>query len=260
MNTGDMLAHRTSGSGATLVFLHGFTQTGSSWNPVVETLSSDFTCVVVDLPGHGGSPNGCRSLVESADDVAEVVKSLHNRDGKVVLIGYSMGARVALHVALAHPHLLASLVLVSGTAGIDDASERQSRRGADDALAEHIETIGTAAFLDEWLSQPMFASLPTSAASIQDRLKNTPLGLADSLRHAGTGTQSPLWDRLGEISVPTLIVTGDLDAKFTALGERLAASIASSKHVRVSGVGHSVHLEAPETFLEILRPWLSRAS
>lgn len=249
-----LLAHRITGAGPTLVFLHGFTQTGSSWRQLTKELSRDFTCVTVDLPGHGGSPNGRRSLPETADGVAHVIEHLGN---PAIVIGYSMGARVALHLALAHPRLVTGMVLVSGTAGISDDTERTTRRHSDEALADRIESIGTEVFLAEWLAQPMFASLPPSAASITERLANTPAGLADSLRHAGTGTQTPLWSRLDEITVPTLIVTGDLDAKFTVLGEQLAAGITSATHERVAGAGHTLHLEKPDTFIAALGGWLA---
>ncbi len=236
--------------------LHGFTQTQNSWNDVCARLESSHTCVTVDLPGHGDSPDGRASLDETADRVAAVISSVR---APAVLVGYSMGARVALHVALAHPGRLAGLVLVSGTAGIDDPVERSARRDADAALADHVEKIGTESFIDEWLAQPMFATLDADAAAVADRLRNMPSGLADSLRHCGTGTQEPLWSRLAEIEMPVLVVTGDLDPKFTALGERLTAGLPSADHVRVSGSGHTVHLEAPEAFISALEDWLVRA-
>lgn len=249
-----MLAHHVTGAGPTLVFLHGFTQTGSSWNRITADLSHDFTCLTIDLPGHGGSPNGRRSLTETADDVAHVIGTLGT---PAIVVGYSMGARVALHVALAHPDLVSGLVLVSGTAGIADDTERAARRRSDDILADRIESIGTEDFLAEWLAQPMFASLPPDAASIRERRANSPSGLADSLRHSGTGTQSPLWSRLDEVAMPTLVVTGDLDEKFTALGEQLALGIATATHERVEGAGHTLHLEKPEEFVSLLRRWLA---
>lgn len=249
-----MLAHHLTGSGRTLVFLHGFTQTGSSWSRITDDLSNNFTCLTVDLPGHGGSPDGRRSLTETADDIARVITS-HTESA--IVVGYSMGARMALHVALAHPRLVTALVLVSGTAGITDDAERAARRRSDDILADRIESIGTEEFLAEWLAQPMFASLPRDSAAIEERLVNTPSGLADSLRHAGTGTQSPLWTHLDEITVPTLVVTGDLDRKFTDLGELLALGITTSTHRHIAGAGHTVHLEKPDEFIATFRRWLA---
>lgn len=206
----------------------------------------------LDLPGHGGSPRGNRSLEECADDVAATIG-----DRRPILLGYSMGARVALHVALRHPGAISGLVLVSGTAGLDDATEREARVANDEALASRIETIGVESFIDEWLAQPMFASLPRSSAGIEERLTNSALGLADSLRHAGTGTQQPLWDVLAQITVPTLVVTGDLDTKFTVLGDRLASRIPSATRVRIAGAGHTVHLERTQDFVDELTSWVA---
>ena len=237
------------------MFLHGFTQTGRSWDPITTAFEATHACVTIDLPGHGDSPDGARTLAETADDLARVLRTL---DVPVTLVGYSMGARVALHVALAHPECLQRVVLVSGTGGIDDETERTERRLSDEVLARRIEEIGTEAFLTEWLAQPMFRSLPPDATSLDERRRNSPTGLADSLRHAGTGTQEPLWSRLDRVGLPTLVITGDLDAKFTALGERLASHLPRSEHVRVAGAGHTVHLETPDIFNEIMLSWLAQ--
>ena len=237
------------GSGSVpLVFLHGFTQTGRSWMPVVERLGRQRSCTLVDAPGHGGSPDGARSLWECADDVSVAA-------GPGVLVGYSMGARMALHCVLAHPHRWHGLVLVSGTAGIDDNAERAARRSDDERLADRIEAIGVERFLDEWLALPLFDGLSPTMADRGDRLRNTSRGLADSLRHAGTGTQEPLWNRLEEISVPVLVVTGERDAKFTDIGRRLARGIDGALLVVVPDAGHTVHLERPDEFAGALSDW-----
>ena len=247
-----------SGTGR-LVLLHGFTQTATSWTPVADAFAGSTTVgadewdlTALDLPGHGGSPDGARSLQECASDVADSLGT-----PPPVLVGYSMGARIALHVALDHPDAIAGLVLVSGTAGIEDPVERTERIRADEALASHLESIGTKAFVEEWLAQPMFATLSREAARVRERTTNAPTGLAASLRRAGTGTQDPLWSRLGEIRVPTLVVTGDLDAKFTLLGDRLAGSIPHSARIRIPGAGHTVHLEKTPGFVDAVTSWLA---
>lgn len=236
--------------GPALSFVHGFTQTSRSWVPVVSALSGTLECVCVDAPGHGGSPDGRRTLWQCGDDIAETVPP-------GVLVGYSMGARMALHSVLAHRSRYLGLVLVSGTAGIDDPGERLARRTADEELAARIETIGVADFIDEWLANPMFSGLDAGSAMRGDRLGNTASGLADSLRWAGTGTQEPLWGRLGEITIPVLVVTGSLDAKFDALGDRLASRLPDATRISVDGAGHTVHLERTRAFVATLRDWLA---
>jgi 2-succinyl-6-hydroxy-2,4-cyclohexadiene-1-carboxylate synthase len=152
-----------------------------------------------------------------------------------------------LHLALARPDLVAALVLVGATAGIDDAAERAARAAADDALADRIETIGVAAFLDEWLAQPLFAGLPPWARFDDERRSNTAAGLADSLRHAGTGRMEPLWDRLDALDVPVRCLAGERDTRFTALAERLASAVgATGSAGTIPGAGHAAHLEAPD--------------
>ena len=162
-----------------------------------------------------------------------------------ILSGYSLGGRVALHVALRHPERLSGLVLLSATAGIFDDEERRVRRERDNALAERIDTIGTSAFLDEWLAQPMFASLPYDPLERASRSTDA-RGLGESLRHAGTGTQAWLGPALETLSVPTTIVAGERDAKFIIEAERLAEFIPTSTLRVVPGAAHAAHLEVPE--------------
>ena len=169
-------------------------------------------------------------------------------------IGYSMGGRIALHVALAHPAVVTGLVLVSTTAGIDEPTERDARREADEALAARIETIGADAFLDEWLAQPLLHGAPAD----RDARSRDATALAASLRQAGTGTQEPLWDRLGAIDVPVLIVVGERDGKFVALGQRLTAAIPDAELTVIADAGHTCHLERPDEFVAVVEDWLSR--
>lgn len=243
------LASETSGHGPALCFVHGFTQTRASWQPVISHLSHSYSCTAVDAPGHGESVNGCLTLTECGNEIAAVMTP-------GTLIGYSMGARMALHAALQHPEKVRRLVLISGTAGIDDVEERTLRVCNDEKLAEHIRDVGLATFIDEWLGNPMFSGLDREKAQINERLRNTPEGLADSLRFAGTGTQDPLWDRLAELSIPVLIITGAEDKKFADLGMRLHQGIATSTLKVVNGAGHTVHLEQTEQCVEILQSWL----
>jgi 2-succinyl-6-hydroxy-2,4-cyclohexadiene-1-carboxylate synthase len=165
---------------------------------------------------------------------------------------------VALHAALAHPDAVDGLVLIGATGGIDDPAERSERRRADERLAARLERIGVEAFVDEWLAMPMFRGLDEASAQRDDRLRNTAAGLASSLRSTGTGTQEPLWGRLGEIRVPVLVLAGQHDQKFRALGERLAARLPHATYRVVSGAGHSVHLERPDETVAAVVAWLDR--
>lgn len=231
-----------------MVLVHGFTQTSRSWDPLLPHLAHH-DVVALDAPGHGEAGVLDADLVEGAE-------RLVSAGGRATYVGYSMGGRLCLHAALAHPDAVRGLVLISATGGLDDADERAARRAADDALADRIERVGVAAFLDEWLAQPLFAGLEPASQDRADRLRNTATGLASSLRRAGTGTQLPLWDALTRLRTPTLIVAGARDPKFVSIGERLATTIPGAELAVVDDAGHTVHLEQPVAFLDVLLPWL----
>lgn len=247
------LASETHGEGPSIAFVHGFTQTRASWQPIISELQGSYSCTTLDAPGHGESVNGRLTLPECGDAIASAMKP-------GTLVGYSMGARMALHAALQHPATVRRLVLISGTAGIDDSSERAARITSDEALAAHIEHVGVSVFVDEWLQNPMFIGLSQESAQIDERLRNTPEGLASSLRFAGTGTQSPLWDQLSELSIHVLIIAGANDKKFVDFAQRMNSLIKQSTLEIVVGAGHTVHLEQPQQCVEILRTWLQKTS
>ena len=235
-----------------VVLAHGFTQTARSWAIFEHLLRERLPGVettAVDMPGHGDAPPPPDA------DLWGSAQRLVDAGGPATYLGYSMGGRVALHAALAAPTRVRGLVLIGATAGIDDENERRERRAADERLADHIEDVGVGAFLDEWLANALFAGLTEATAMRTDRLRNTSAGLAASLRSTGAGTQTPLWDRLGEIQVPVLILAGEHDAKFTAIGERMAAALNDSTFDVITDAGHSVHLEQPEATADAVARW-----
>jgi 2-succinyl-6-hydroxy-2,4-cyclohexadiene-1-carboxylate synthase len=234
------------GLGPRIVLVHGFTQSAASWGRIATDLARDHEVVAVDAPGHGRSGAIRAGLWQTAALLAEF--------GPAIYIGYSMGARMALHVGLAHPDMVEGLVLLGGTAGIAEDAERTTRATEDDQQAERIGQIGLERFLDEWLAQPMFARIPDDRDT---RLTNTATGLASSLRLCGTGSQEPAWDQLYTIRAPSLIVAGGADAKFVALGQRMAAGI--GEHARFEAIGdagHAAHLEQPAEFVRAVRRFL----
>lgn len=188
------LSTRTSGPTGVprLVLVHGFTQSARCWSPIDDALAADHEVVGVDAPGHGGS-----SAVSASFD--EAVDLLAAAGGRGTYLGYSMGGRLALAAAIAHPEVVERLVLIGASPGLADPDERATRIAADEALADHVEAVGVDAFLDEWLALPLFAGLHPAAAHLDERRRNTAAGLADSLRRCGTGAQPPQWDRLGEL-------------------------------------------------------------
>lgn len=252
------------GRGPAVVLLHGFTGSASAWPArCVRALAEEHRLLLADLPGHGRSVDG---VGDAAPDLAATVDAVTGAldeagVGEATWIGYSMGGRVALGAAILRPERVERLVLESASPGLRTSVERVRRRHADEALARRIETEGMEAFVDAWLSAPLFASMRRLPPSVRrtdrlQRLENLEAGLAASLRSMGTGVQPSFWDRLPEIRAPTLLVTGLLDAKFTALGAEMARSIPGARHVIVADAGHRVHLERPRPWLAAIRDFL----
>lgn len=242
------------GSGPPVVLVHGFTQNGASLAPLAALLSDGHEVLLPDLPGHGDSPLPTGDIWSAAEQLGESC-------GRATYVGYSLGGRICLHLALSSPERVEKLVLVSTTAGIEDADERAEREKADEALAERLETGGDAGlshFLDEWLAGPLFAHLDDETAGKASRLNNTAAGLAASLRHDGTGRQQPLWERLGELTMPVVVIAGEEDSAYAQAAQRLASAIgANALFLLVPETGHSVLLERPEAVARLVADFVA---
>jgi 2-succinyl-6-hydroxy-2,4-cyclohexadiene-1-carboxylate synthase len=236
-----------------LVFLHGFTQTHHHWHRCAQVIAArmgdDPPLAFVDLPGHGLSDDDRLDIDLAGTPLCELA-------GRGTYIGYSMGGRFGLVAALADPRAVERLVLVGATPGIDDHRERADRRHADAERADRIERTGVDAFLDEWLAAPLFATLPPERRGLEHRRRNTAGGLASSLRAAGTGSQTPLWNDLDRITIPVLVLAGALDTKFTDIGERMTERLPNATFAPVPDAGHAAHSEQPEATADIIARWL----
>ena len=234
-----------------LVLVHGFTQTGRSWAPLLPLLGDRFEVVAPDLPGHG-----TRGDVRAG--IHEAARRLGEDGGQAIYVGYSMGGRVALRLALDRPDLVQRLVLVSASAGIDDEDDRAVRREADLELAGAIEEGGVDAFLEEWLAQPLFASLAPERAGLEARRENTAAGLAGALRMLGQGSMEPMWMRLLDLRMPVLVVAGERDEQYCLQAVHLGGWMGEVATLAlVPGAGHACHLEEPERFVELLLAFLA---
>ncbi len=238
------------GRGPTLLWLHGFTQTHRSAWRFRSILADHVDLITLDLPGHGDS----RDLEGDLEGVADMVAAV--LDAPVALGGYSFGGRVALHLVLRHPDLVSRLVVLGATRGIKDPIAREERRRDDDARADRIEAVGTERFLDEWLSQPLFATMPPDPRERAARSGDAH-GLARSLRQCGTGTQEWLGGRLAEVSVPVLALAGALDRKFTLEARAIASAVPQGRAETIEGAGHAAHLEQPEDVADLVARFLT---
>jgi len=222
------------------ILVHGFTQTADSWEPVLDALAPTVDALAVEVP--------------EAQDFVTTAAVIGARGGPARYVGYSMGGRLCLALAVERPDLVQSLVLVSSAPGIADAREREQRRATDEQLAHDVERDGLDVFLDRWLAQPLFESLPRDAAGLDARRRgNSVERVTHQLRALGQGAQPPYWDRLGGLEMPVLLVTGAYDRKYRDLAERMAAAIGdNARTVTVPAAGHALHLEQPAALAALL--------
>jgi 2-succinyl-6-hydroxy-2,4-cyclohexadiene-1-carboxylate synthase len=243
------------GSGPPLVLLHGFTQTGRLWGRFGDALAQSYTLVTVDLPGHGSSDAVRADLPTSGRLVADAVRDAIG-DTACGLVGYSLGARVGLHVLTQSDMQISRAALIGATGGIEDPEARAARRRSDEARADELEVSGDIeGFLESWLQGPLFERLGDEADRAE-RLRNSAAGLASSLRLSGTGTQEPLWDAIPAIGCPVLTLAGTDDIRFAAHALRLARLAPAGVVSLVPGGGHAVHLAQPDHTGRIVTHWL----
>lgn len=258
-----------------LVLLHGFTGSAAAWGvPLLAGLSGTRTVVAVDLPGHGASdwPGEDQGVSVPAlaallaEALPEWLGGGREGGGEADWLGYSMGARIALAVAVLHPGVVRRLILESGSPGLPDEAERKVRREADEGLAEGLERDGIAPFVERWLALPLFAGLRAlPAGAFRDeqerRLANRPRGLAGALRRLGTGTQPDFRGALHTLDIPTLLMAGGADAKFAHLAREMEARLPRARRVEWPDVGHVPHRELPpERWLEVVESFLGGRS
>ena len=257
--------YETYGDGPPLLLLHGFTGSAVSWQGVIERLSPHFSITAVDLPGHGQTvapddPSRYR-MEHVARDLAALIRQ--KLSPPVNVLGYSMGGRLALFLALEYPQLIRSLILESASPGLADEVEREARRSSDDTLADRIEAQGIEAFVDYWEAIPLFEpqrGLPDEIrlSLREQRLQNSPRGLANSLRGMGTGVQPSLWGRLGELAIPVMVMAGERDTKFAEMARQMGVLIQGADLRLISEAGHTIHVEKPGMFCECVGAFLRK--
>ena len=259
------LSYFLEGSGPPVTLLHGFTQSGRSWREVISRMPAGWRRIVPDLRGHGETqtrPGAPCSMEACTDDLVALWEELDL--GRTHLVGYSMGGRLALHVAARRPERVASLLTIGAHAGLEEDA-RAGRVQGDEALAEQIEREGIEPFVDYWGSLPLFAGLARRGDSYlaevrAERLKNHVAGLACSLRGMGAGVMEPVWNELGRVTAPCTFVAGQLDHGYVASARRLAASVPRGRVEIVPRAGHAVHQERPDAFARLLASHLVAAT
>lgn len=230
-----------------LRLVHGFSQTARSWEPLERHLPPDWDVQALEVP-------------DGLDFVA-TADALGHRGASGTWLGYSMGARLVLQLALDRPEVVERLVLLSGTAGIESPQQRQARRASDEQLARDAERDGVDQFLERWLDQRLFETLPREAAQLEIRRRAYTVGrLTHQLRVLGQGEQPPVWDRLARLDMPVLILCGQWDRSYSEIGARMTDAIgANATLVVVPRAGHALHLERPAEVAHEVATWLDGA-
>jgi 2-succinyl-6-hydroxy-2,4-cyclohexadiene-1-carboxylate synthase len=232
-----------------VVLLHGFTNTGRSWDGVIAALPDGTDTFAPDIRGHGDAsaqrPVTLEAVIDDIDRAAP---------DPFTLVGYSMGGRIALHVAFGLPGRVRRLILIGASPGLKTATARAERRASDAKLAERAEGETIERFVARWAKTRVLADQPASVrdAVDADRRRNDPAGLAAALRGLGTGALPSLWSRLGSLEVPVTLVVGERDAKFREIATRMAEEIRGARVVIVPGAGHAVHAEAPAAVADVI--------
>lgn len=240
-----------------LVALHGFTLTGAMFEPLSRHL--DVELLAPDLPGHGRSP----AATTLDDAVAAVADTLERSIAPPGLLGYSMGGRLALRVALVAPDHVHRLVVVSAGTGIPDAAERRRRRAADEAMARRMNDLSIDDFLDEWLSNPLVghdeaSSAEATRSDLELRRENDTKRLAGALQAFGQAAATDVAGRLGELEMPVLLISGGRDQHYGSRMAEMARRIPTAEHAVIASAGHNVVFDAPEELADVVEDWLLR--
>lgn len=244
----------------TLVLLHGFTGSIETWEPIISLLPSSVKLIAVDLVGHGKTDKPESVLKYSMEEQIEILHDLFRqlKLNSIFLLGYSMGGRVALSYAHKYRDQIKHLLLESTSPGLKTKEERKNRQQSDEKLANVILEKGIKAFVDYWENIPLFATQKALSKSIQEkirkqRLLQSELGLANSLKGLGTGVQPSLWDELPKLDIPVTFIAGSLDEKYCRIGKEMVNLLPKAKYVEVEQVGHTIHVENPTQFATIVK-------
>lgn len=239
------------------VFLHGFTGSSKTWEEVIASLDPSIELLTIDLIGHGESDKPENASRYFAQEQVEDLHALIQQIGwdHFTLIGYSMGGRLAL--AYASKYEVDCLILESSSPGLKDEEARIERKSVDSKLAEKILVDGVLAFTDYWEQIPLFESQKSLSLKKQqqireERMSQTAIGLSNSLKGFSTGVQPSLWDKLGSLEFPVIMLTGELDKKFCEIAKKMLAILPNADWKIINGVGHAIHVENPKLFATIV--------
>lgn len=243
-----------------IFLLHGFTGSSNDWIEPSKYFLRNYNIIAFDVIGHGKSSSPDDVNLYTQEEIVEQLKAIIQffTQDKVILLGYSMGGRIALSFAVRYPDMLQGLILESTSAGLLNEDERKSRYESDLKLTEYINSHSMNEFINYWVNIPLFTSQKklNLSESKSEKKNNNKIGLINSLKGFSTGRMNPLHKHLHKISFPTLLITGELDTKFTTLNKDLNKNIITSTHIIIDDAGHNTHLERPQEFAQTINNFL----
>jgi 2-succinyl-6-hydroxy-2,4-cyclohexadiene-1-carboxylate synthase len=245
-----------------ILFLHGFLGDCHEFDAVISHFSDRFCCLSFDLPGHGLTEvsGGDRDYTMPNTAQAIILLLQELQISRCRLVGYSMGGRLALYLALHFPHYFTQLVLESASPGLKTPEAQAQRAESDRRLAAELETTDLSTFLTRWYNQPLFASFrlhPEFEQICERRSHHHPAAIAQSLRHLSTGCQPSLWSHLSQNQLPLLLLVGEQDPKFTTINAEMATTCPTAQLRIIPGCGHNIHIENPQKFAQALGQFFS---
>ncbi len=251
------------GEGTPVVFLHGFTGDTTTWSRITDKFSANYKCILIDILGHGKTDSPQDPSRYTMDAVSADLFSICTQLDikKAIFIGYSMGGRLALHFSFLHPQFVEALVLESSSPGLKTEEERLKRRETDLALADRIMKNGIESFVDYWEEIPLFSSQKKLPEPVQNEIRNqrlgqSPLGLANSLKGMGTGAQPSWWNKLNTLPFPVTLLVGGKDEKFIRIAKEMKETNPDFQIKTILDTGHAIHVEEPQKFGTIIEELL----
>jgi 2-succinyl-6-hydroxy-2,4-cyclohexadiene-1-carboxylate synthase len=247
-----------------ILLLHGFTGSLEDWNFIDDNLSQEFTAIKIDLIGHGESDSPTKIEAYTFESQIEIINKIIQKLEleKVIILGYSMGGRLALSFSMQYPEKIIALVLESTSFGVEEENEKNERINSDKILAKQIRNSTIENFITDWLNIPLFKTLQNISAERVKELKqkkiksNSSMGLANSLLSFSTGKMKNYFQLCSTFKKPVLLVSGDLDSKFKAISEKANRILPNSEISIVKNCGHNVHFENPQEFLKLVNKFL----
>jgi 2-succinyl-6-hydroxy-2,4-cyclohexadiene-1-carboxylate synthase len=249
----------------TIFLLHGFTGSSMDWENFSALFNNRFNIIAIDLIGHGKSDSPKEVNFYKADSINKQIWEIvnHFRNEKIILLGYSMGGRAALNFAVNHPGKISVLILESTSAGIKNEDERKARLKSDEQLADFIETHTMVEFVNKWMGMEIFSTLNDLPEEKIEKLnisktQNSKIGLANSLRGFGTGIMPFLGNKLSTLNFPVLLISGELDSKFTQINNEIIYKFPDAEHKVITNSGHNIHFEQTENFVKVVSHYLNQ--